>query len=198
MSAKPVQVRDFVFLLGGAANAVIARPCDVHFSIIRVTVPLKMEQPITTLVHDFRLIWDWKMDAPAVQENYGSKLKTVIPENIGGVRGRLSKAIRFENAPGILEKAEEYKRAEEKLQEAVTGYMIAFVLEHENRDMISITEEVAIAAAGNKHYGTEIMSLLLNRMGDKIHVSERVAIAAAGNARCGKEIMSLLLNEKRE
>ena len=138
------------------------------------------------------------MDTPAVQENYVSGLKTVIPENIGGVRGCLSKAIRFENAAGILENAEECKMTEEKLQEAVTGYMIAFVLEHENRDMITITEEVAIAAAGNKPHGTEILSLLLNRMGDKIHVSERVAIAAAGNARCEKEIMSLLLNEKRE
>lgn len=43
MSAKPLQVGDFVCLLHGAANAVIARPCDDHFSIIRVTVPLKME-----------------------------------------------------------------------------------------------------------------------------------------------------------
>lgn len=283
MSAKPVQVGDLVCLLHGAAKAVVVRPYDDHFSVIRVTVPLEMEQPITTFVHDFRLIWDWKMDTSGDQKHP----KTVIPEAVGG---HLSKTIRSEKATGILEDAEEYQKAEEKFQKAVSGYTRALgqdrlalmyrkmnrsedaktllknvarvrnQVEHtdpdtvngtlnlvsicknqqqqneeerrgtmasilkgdktsltedgmahavlllgtevieslinENRDMVNITEGVAISAAGNKLRGKEIISLLLSQMGDKTQVSERVAIAAAGNARCGREIMSLLLNEK--
>jgi hypothetical protein len=67
------------------------------------------------------------------------------------------------------------------------------------RDMVVITQEVIVAAAGKRYFGKEMMTLLLDRRGADVQITEevvKVVKAAAGNEYDGKKLMTLLLDRR--
>ncbi|PVH72153.1 hypothetical protein DL98DRAFT_520638 [Cadophora sp. DSE1049] len=62
-------------------------------------------------------------------------------------------------------------------------------------DQITITEEVAKAAAEIFLNGREMMALFFDRRGDEIIITEDVVKAAVGN---DKEVVALLLDRRRD
>ncbi|CAI6336180.1 unnamed protein product [Periconia digitata] len=71
--------------------------------------------------------------------------------------------------------------------------VLAFLLDCSCAHM-RITQDVVVAAAGNRN-GGPLISLLLDRYGADIEITEEVLLAAASNRHQGKEIMSILLSQ---
>jgi ankyrin repeat protein len=139
VSAKQLQEGDIVCLLQGAPKPVIVRPCKDYFAIIRIAAfpedkPTKsgniewskVLQSITVFPHDFLLVWDWteKLDI-GEYENLVRTDEWMSKHSQTELEGHLNKATRIWDVSLILEDLEEYKGAEERLQEAIESYEIA-------------------------------------------------------------------------
>lgn len=127
-SAKSIQVGDLVCFLQGALKPTIIRLCKDHFSVIMITVtPLgtesgsvgQLEQPIASFPRDFLLVWDWERFQGKLQDQeYETLIKSRVPEHSSReVGGHSDKMTRLWNVAPILEDAEEYEKAEERLRE---------------------------------------------------------------------------------
>jgi hypothetical protein len=135
-SAKSIQVGDLVCFLQGASKPTIVRICKDHFTIVMaaVTPRLRTEsrgaerpellQPISAFPHDFLLVWDWKRSQGKLQDQeYETLMNSRVPNHLDtGVGGHLDKMTRLWDVVLILEDAEEYKEAEERLRETMEGY----------------------------------------------------------------------------
>jgi len=128
-SAKSIQVGNLVCLLRGAAKPTIIRLYKDYYSVIMITTPLELEQPPTNSLRDLLLVWDWEKFQGKSQdrEEYETLIKRRVPENLGAdVGAHLDKIARLWDAALVLEDAEEYGKAEERLREAVQGYETEF------------------------------------------------------------------------
>jgi tetratricopeptide (TPR) repeat protein len=123
-SAKPIKVGDLVCLLHGASKSTIIRPCNDYFSIVMIAVPLlQLEQPITSSPHNFLLVWDWAQEKLQNREEYEAFINRRVPAHLNReVGGHLDKITRLSDVVLILRDAEQYEKAEERLQGAVEGY----------------------------------------------------------------------------
>ncbi|RYP07583.1 hypothetical protein DL764_002410 [Monosporascus ibericus] len=212
-SAKSVQAGDLVCLLRGALKPTIIRPCKDHLSVVMITAPLKdigtedgsvgqPEEPIF-FPHDFILVWNWKT------------------EHLNGEIGYLDKRTRLWNVALILEEAEEYEEADERLRDAVEIYERESgegdphsrtskekremkkwenekmkLLLGQRGDGVPITERVAGAAARNEKSGEAMMRLLFELRGDEVPITESVVAAAAKNEKSGEALMRLLFEQR--
>ncbi|CAO2653509.1 Nn.00g029200.m01.CDS01 [Neocucurbitaria sp. VM-36] len=70
----------------------------------------------------------------------------------------------------------------------------------ERGDLISVTPGVIEAAAGNIHYGKEVLKVLLEQRTQQFQFKEKVMIlkAAAGNAGCGDKVLKVLLEQRTQ
>ncbi|RYP70407.1 hypothetical protein DL769_004969 [Monosporascus sp. CRB-8-3] len=212
-STKSVQAGDLVCLLRGALKPTIVRPCKDHFSVVMIAAPLKdigtedgsvgnPEEPIF-FPHDFLLIWNWET------------------EHFNGEIGHLDKRTRLWNIALILEDAEEYKKADERLRDALEicegksgeedphtrisrekretkqweKEKMKLLLEQRG-DGVPITESVAAAAARNEKSGETLMKLLFEQRGDEVPITESVAAAAARNERSGEALIMFLFEQR--
>ncbi|KAH6670150.1 hypothetical protein B0J14DRAFT_517196 [Halenospora varia] len=73
--------------------------------------------------------------------------------------------------------------------------VISILLKQRGADVV-ITEEVVMAAAGNRWRGKEVMMVLLEQRGADMVITEEVVEAAAGNEESGKEVMMILLEQR--
>ena len=140
-SAKAIQKGDIVCLLQGASKPTIIRLYHDYFTVVIIAAtPLnergsfgKPELP-KSIIHaprDFLLIWDWgkPLGVPQDREEYESLRvinSQVLEHSKAEFGDHLDKAIRIWNVALVLGDLEEYKRAEEKLREAIEGYEIVF------------------------------------------------------------------------
>ncbi|RYP73052.1 hypothetical protein DL770_007853 [Monosporascus sp. CRB-9-2] len=212
-SAKSVQAGDLVCLLRGALKPTIIRPCKDHFSVVMIAAPLKgigtedgsvgqPEEPIF-FPRDFLLVWNWET------------------EHLNGEIGHLDKRTRLWNVALILEEAEEYEKADERLRDAAEIYeresgqedphtrtskekremkqwekeTMKLLLEQRG-DEVPFTESVTMAVAGNEKNGEALMRLLFEQRGDEVPVTESVAAAAAKNEKSGEALMRLLFEQR--
>ena len=133
-SAKSIQNGDFVCLLQGASNPTIIRLHDSHFDIIMVAAMppeeiFKLSGSMET--RHFALIWDWETPLGELQDP--EQHKTLLEEkdwepehSMIRFKGHLRKATRTWELAIILEDLGFYEKAEEKIQEAIEGYEMAF------------------------------------------------------------------------
>jgi hypothetical protein len=140
-SANSVREGDLVCLLQGASKPTIVRLHDDHFDIIMIAATpleemLKLSQLMKTLSRNFLLIWDWEKHPKEVQglEQHETLLQTkhwASDHSKIGFEDLLGKATRTWKVAMILEDSAEYEKAQEKIQEAIKGYEIAAVGEHQ-------------------------------------------------------------------
>lgn len=147
-SAKSIRDGDLICLLQGASNPAIIRLCRDHFSIIMIAAtPLenirieegyiewsKILQSVKLFTRDFLLVWNWENSLENLQdlEEYEILIRTnnwASEHSKTDREGYLDKATRAWNVALILGDLKEYKEAEERLQEAIEGYKIAFEVE---------------------------------------------------------------------
>jgi hypothetical protein len=141
-SAKPIRHGDLICLLHGASKPTIIRLRKDHFLIIVISASLlenghmenKYNEWPKLSTRDFLLVWDWQY-LPESQdlEEYDALVRTnnwVSEYPKTEIRGYLGKAARIWNVVMILDDLEESEKAEERLQEAIIGYEIAFGQEH--------------------------------------------------------------------
>jgi ankyrin repeat protein len=138
VSAKPVQIGDFICLLQGASNPLIVRLREDYFVIvmIAVTLPKRIREgkgpnrwptsslPEAFFSRKFLLVWDWEIASENLQdlEDYGAWMRM----NYWGsehsrleLGGYLAKGTRVWNIALILEDLNEYEKAEGRYQDAV-------------------------------------------------------------------------------
>jgi hypothetical protein len=117
--------RDIVCLLQGASNLTIIRLYKDHFAIVVIAAiplnergssrPLELSKSITHFPRDFLLVWDLEhlLGESQDREEYETLMQTNNWVS-------LDKAIGTWNDELILGDLEEYKKAEERLREAIT------------------------------------------------------------------------------
>ncbi|RYP69565.1 hypothetical protein DL771_006080 [Monosporascus sp. 5C6A] len=144
-------------------------------------------------------------------------------EHLNGDIGHLDKRTRLWDVALILEEAEEYEKADERLRDAVEIYKresgaedphtriskekrkmkqwekekMKLLLEQRG-DGVPITETVAVAAAKNEKNGEAMMRVLFEQRGDGVPITETVAVAAVKNEKSGGAVMRLLLEQRRD
>lgn len=123
--AKPVQVGDLICQLRGAAKPTIIRLCHDHFSIILIAPSLELKQPVSDTSLVFFLSWDWQ-DAHGKLSNLDDAQRPVdysLPWHWGNQCAACSSEMHELWCTGlILDEAEEYRLAENKLQQVLSGY----------------------------------------------------------------------------
>ncbi|KOC10748.1 hypothetical protein AFLA70_197g002161 [Aspergillus flavus AF70] len=123
--AKPVQVGDLICQLRGAAKPTIIRLCHDHFSIILIAPSLELKQPVSDTSLVFFLSWDWQ-DAHGKLSNLDDAQRPVdysLPWHWGNQCAACSSELHELWCTGlILDEAEEYRLAENKLQQVLSGY----------------------------------------------------------------------------
>ena len=132
-SAKSIQNGDFVCLLQGASKPTIIRLHDSHFDIIVVAAMppeeiFKLSQ--SRRPRNFALIWDWEtplgeLQDPEQHETLLQKKDWEPEHSMIQSKGHLRKVTRTREVAIIFEDLKLYKKAEEKIQEAIEGYEIA-------------------------------------------------------------------------
>ncbi|KAF2203024.1 hypothetical protein GQ43DRAFT_289673 [Delitschia confertaspora ATCC 74209] len=144
-SAKSIREGDFICLFEGASEPAIIRLCGDYFTLIMTAAtPLedtRLEegyiewsnhfQLVKQFVRDFLLVWDWKDSSENLQESeiYEILIRTnnrVSELSKTDREGLLDKATRAWNVASILGDLRKYKKAEERLREAIEGYKVAF------------------------------------------------------------------------
>jgi ankyrin repeat protein len=140
-SAKSVRDGDLVCLLQGASNPTIIRWYQDYFGIVMIAarppekIPVKhgyvewakFLQPGIPLTRNFILVWDWETSSREL--HYPQRYDRVM-EYSTELEGYLDKATRIWDVALILGDSGECQEAEEKLQEAIKGYEIAFGMQH--------------------------------------------------------------------
>ncbi len=136
--AKPIRDGDFVCLLQGASKPTIIRSRKDHFVIIMIAVsPIEARRTeldyiecLELFPRDFLLVWDWG-NSPESQDlgGYNAFVRTkdqVLQHPETNLGGYLNNAVRIWNVAMILEDVEEYKGADERVEEVIWGHEIAF------------------------------------------------------------------------
>ncbi|RFU25922.1 hypothetical protein B7463_g10416, partial [Scytalidium lignicola] len=147
-SAKHILKGDIVCLLQGASKPMIIRPSKGYFTVIRIAaVPeekltkdgdiewSKLLRSIIVFPYDLLLIWNWenaleKLQDPGEYEALARTNNWMSEHSKTELRSNLDEATKVWNDAMILDDVEEYKKAEEKLREAIEGYEIAFGKKH--------------------------------------------------------------------
>ena len=138
VSAKSVRKGDIVCLLKGASKPTIIRLSGDYFVVIIIAAtPLieseGFEQPeLPKSIHfsrDFLLVWDWEdpLEDLQDQEKYESRTKNsqVQDHSKAELGDHLDKVTRIWNVALVLADLKEYRKAEERLREAIKGYEMA-------------------------------------------------------------------------
>ena len=173
-SAKLIQKHDIICLLHGASKPTIIRLCKDHFAVIVIAAtPFndsnsfgwpETSQSITLFLREFRLVWDWESPQGKSQDQgeYKTLTKTYSQTQEDSKLesgGYLGEAIRLWNDIAILDDLREYEKADERLLEAISGYMAAFGKEHLPRLISRYGRTLLSFAAGEGH--EDVIKLLL-------------------------------------
>lgn len=138
--SKSIREGDLVCLLQGASRPSIIRPHHDFFDIIIIAAwapeDVFPRREGHTFTRDLLLVWDWESSSDTIQRpvNYEDlvRTKTGVFNCSTELKDQLDKPIRIWNMALILadvEEDEEDEEAEKKLQEAISGYEIAFGVE---------------------------------------------------------------------
>jgi ankyrin repeat protein len=143
---------------------VAASPQEVIQTKSRHVEWLTLSYPENIFTRDFLLVWDWKNSLKLQdQKRYETVMRTnnLVSEGSKTESGTyLENATRTWNVALILGDLEEYRKAGEKLQEAVNGYEIAFGKVNSNTLGSQYEGQTSLVwAAGNGYYG--VVNLLL-------------------------------------
>jgi ankyrin repeat protein len=169
-SAKPIQERDIICLLHGASKPTIIRLCKDHFAVVVIAaIPLnrsgsfgwpETSQSTTQFLRDFLLIWDWEkpLGESQDQEEYKALTKT-YSQALEYSKAEFGESTRLWNDIMILDDLGEYKNADERLLEAISGYVTAFRKEHLPRLNSQYGRTLLSFVAGEGH--EDIVKLLL-------------------------------------
>jgi ankyrin repeat protein len=149
VSAKPIKDGDLICLLQGASKPTIIRLCKDYFAIIMIAVTPPedvqtdigcIKRPKTSpmeriFTRDFLLVWNWENSLDKLQDPGDYRALTQTNNRMSEhleteLEGCLDKATRTWNVALILGDLEEYKKAEERVQEAIEGYKMVFEEEH--------------------------------------------------------------------
>ncbi len=129
-SAKSIRQGDILCLLQGAPKPTIIRLRKDYFAVIMIATPpgdIPMESGyvkwpellrlITVFPRDFLLVWDWERFQGKLQDQeYETLINSRVPEYSNREVGDYSdKMTRLCNVALILEDAEEYEKAKERL-----------------------------------------------------------------------------------
>ncbi|KAK3340829.1 heterokaryon incompatibility protein-domain-containing protein, partial [Neurospora tetraspora] len=131
-TVKSVQKGDVVCLLQGASRPTILRSYNDHWAVIMIAVSpagdsqattgdikwSELLQPITVFPHNFRLIWDWDINANKQQDKNNYDYFASIPEHSKTeLEGCRNVATRIRNVRLALQEVKQYEVAVKNLRE---------------------------------------------------------------------------------
>jgi ankyrin repeat protein len=166
-SAKSIQEDDIVCLLQGASKPTIIRLHKDHFAVVVIAAtPLnesgswgrpELSKSITHFPREFLLVWDW--EKPLEESQDGEEYEALTKTNSQGLEHPIAKfgdhsdkATRIWNIALILGDLEEYKKAEERLREAIEAYEIITGEEHLYKLKSQYGLTPLLWAVGNGYY----------------------------------------------
>jgi hypothetical protein len=178
VSAKSIRDGDIICLLQGVSKPIIVRPCKDYFAIVMIAaIPENMRSgdrnskwpkllPLEmSFGRDFLLVWDWGNSLKKLQQvEYEVLVQAntqVLTSPETELDSYLDKATRAWNFVLILGDSEKHKKADNRLQDAVKGYKIAFGLKGSCMLGIENGQTPLVWAAGNGY--NAVVNLLLTK-----------------------------------
>ena len=210
-SAKPIHEHDVICLLHGASKPTIIRLCKDHFAVIIIAATplnwsggsgwLQSSKSKAQFLRDFRLVWNWEIPQEKSHDREEHEILTMrysqAPKYPEAKFGHyLAEANVLWNDIAILDDLGEYQKANQRLLEARSSYVVALKKGPLTRLNNESGRILLSFVAGERH--EDIAKLLLETADPDLKDGKDCRTPLSWAARNGHEaIVKLLLGTSR-